>query len=65
MWVAKERTELIWHNSYQEAFEKVKSMVCKDTTLQYFDVHKQPPVGEYIVALEQACTKLNKESQKN
>ena len=36
----KKGTEFIWNNSYQEAFDKVKSMVCKDTTLQYFNVHK-------------------------
>ena len=36
----KKGTELIWHNSYQEAFDRVKSMVCKDTTLWYFDIHK-------------------------
>ena len=28
------------NNSYQEAFDKVKSMICKDTTLWYFDIHK-------------------------
>ena len=36
----KKGTEFIWNNSYQEAFDKVKSMVCKDTTLWYFDVCK-------------------------
>ena len=34
----KKVIEFIWNNSYQEAFDKVKSMVCKDTTVQYFDV---------------------------
>ena len=36
----KKETEFIWNNSYQEAFDKVKSMACKDTTLWYFYVHK-------------------------
>ena len=36
----KKGTEFLWNNSYQEAFNKVKSLICKDTTLQYFDVHK-------------------------
>ena len=37
----------IWNNSYWEAFDKVKSMVCKDNTLQYFDVHKPVTVQVY------------------
>ena len=36
----KTGTELIWNSSYQEAFDKVKSMVCKDTTLGYLNIHK-------------------------
>ena len=36
----KKGTEFISKNFYQEAFDKVKSMVCKDTTLWYFGVHK-------------------------
>ena len=39
----KKRTELIWNNSYQEVFDKVKPMVCKDTTLHYFDIWKPCP----------------------
>ena len=34
----KKGTEFMWNNSYQEAFNKVKSVVCKDTTLWYFYV---------------------------
>ena len=34
----KKGTEFIWNNSHQEAFDKVKSMVCKDTTLWYFNI---------------------------
>ena len=34
----KTGTEFMWNNSYQEAFDKVKSMVCKDTPLWYLDV---------------------------
>ena len=36
----KKGTEFIRNNSYQEAFDKVKSVVCMDTTLWYFDVCK-------------------------
>ena len=36
----KKGSKFIWNKSYQEAFDKVKSMVCKDTTLQYLDIHK-------------------------
>ena len=38
--MVKKGIEVIWNNSYKEAFDKVKLMVCKDTTLQYFYVHK-------------------------
>ena len=44
----KKGTELIWNNSYQEAFDKVKSKACKDTTLQYFDIHE--PVTVHVDA---------------
>ena len=33
-------SEFTWNNSYGEAFDKVKQMVCKDTTLRYFDANK-------------------------
>ena len=33
-------SEFTWNNSYQEAFDAVKQMVCKDTTLRYFDSWK-------------------------
>ena len=36
----KKGTEFIWNNSYKKAFDKVKSMVCKDTTMWYFVIHK-------------------------
>ena len=36
----KKETEFFWHNSYQLAFKKVKSLISKDTTLWYFDIHK-------------------------
>ena len=36
----KKGTEFTWNNFYQEAFNKVKSMVCKDTTPWYFNVCK-------------------------
>ena len=34
----------MWNNSYEEVFDKVKSMVCKDTKLWYFDICKPVPV---------------------
>ena len=36
----KKGTEFIWNNSYEEAFDKVKSVVGKDITLWYFNIHK-------------------------
>ena len=36
----KKGTEFIQNESYQEAFDTIKSMVCKDTTLWYFDICK-------------------------
>ena len=36
----KKGTEFIWNNSYQEAFDIVKSMVYKDATLQHFNTPK-------------------------
>ena len=40
----KKGTEFIWNNSYWEAFDKVKSMDCKDTALWYFDICKSVTV---------------------
>ena len=40
----KKETEFIWYNSYQEAFDKVKSMVYKDTTLWRFNICKSVTV---------------------
>ena len=36
----KKDTEFTWNNSYQDAFDTVKKMVCMDTTLRYFNAHK-------------------------
>ena len=36
----KKGAEFTWNNSYQDAFDTVKKMVCMDMTLQYFDAHK-------------------------
>ena len=33
-------SEFTWNDSYQEAFDAVKQMVCTDTTLRYFDSRK-------------------------
>ena len=33
-------SEFTWNDSYQEAFNALKQMVCKDTTLRYFDSQK-------------------------
>ena len=36
----KKDSEFMWNPTYQEAFNQIKKLVCKDTTLQYFDVQK-------------------------
>ena len=48
----KKGTEFFWNNSYQEAFDKVKSMVCNDTTLWYLHVCK--PVTLKVSASQKA-----------
>ena len=30
----------MWNPTYQEAFNQIKKLVCKDTTLRYFDIRK-------------------------
>ena len=30
----------MWNLTYQEAFNQIKKLVCKDTTFWYFDVQK-------------------------
>ena len=30
----------MWNHTYQGAFNQIKKLVCKDTTLQYFGVQK-------------------------
>ena len=36
--------ELLKRTTYQEAFNQIKQLVCKDTTLRYFDVQKPTTV---------------------
>ena len=36
----KKDSEFIWNTSYQEAFDRIKELVCKDRTLCYFNVQK-------------------------
>ena len=36
----KKDSEFMWNPTYQESFNQIKKLVCKDTTLQYFDVQK-------------------------
>ena len=36
----KKDSEFIWNTSYQEAFDRIKELVCKDTTLRYSDIRK-------------------------
>ena len=36
----KKDSEFMWNTTYQEAFNQIKQLVCKDTTLQYFNVQK-------------------------
>ena len=38
----------MWNPTYQKAFNQIKKLVCKDTTLWYFDVQK--PVTAQVVA---------------
>ena len=34
----KKDAEFTWNETYQDAFDSVKSLVCSDTTLHYFDI---------------------------
>ena len=34
----KKDAEFTWNEKYQDAFDSVKSLVCSDTTLHYFDI---------------------------
>ena len=36
----KKDVEFTWNETYQDAFDSVKSLVCSDTTLHYFDIHR-------------------------
>ena len=36
----KKDSEFKWNTFYQEAFDRIKESVCKDTTLHYFNVQK-------------------------
>ena len=36
----KKDLEFMWNTTYQEAFNQIKQLVYKDTTLWYFDVQK-------------------------
>ena len=36
----KKDSEFKWNTSHQEASDRIKELVCKDTTLHYFDVQK-------------------------
>ena len=45
----KKDSEFIWNTSYQEAFDRIKELVCKDMTLHYFDILK--PVTIQVKAL--------------
>ena len=36
----KKDAEFTWNETYQDAFDSVKSLVCSDTTLHYFDFHR-------------------------
>ena len=36
----KKDSEFKWNTSYQKAFDRIKKLVCKDTTLCYFNVQK-------------------------
>ena len=51
----KKWTEFIWNNSQQEAFDKVKSMVCKDTTLWNVNVGKSVTVQSWYIPKRPRC----------
>ena len=36
----KKDVEFTWNETYQDAFDSVKSLVCSNTTLCYFDVYR-------------------------
>ena len=36
----KKDVEFTWNKTYLDAFDSVKSLLCSDTTLHYFDVHR-------------------------
>ena len=36
----KKDAEFTWNETYQDAFDSVKSLLCSDTTLHYFDIHR-------------------------
>ena len=36
----KNDVEFIWNETYQDAFNSIRSLVCSDTTLHYFDIHR-------------------------
>ena len=40
MRTAEKDSEFMWNPTYQEAFNQIKKLVCKDTTLWYFDIRK-------------------------
>ena len=56
------KKEFKWNTSYQEAFDRIKELVCKDTTLCYFDVWKPVTIqvdasgkGLGTVLLQEGC----------
>ena len=36
----KKDVKFTWNETYQDTFDSVKSLVCSDTTLHYFDIHR-------------------------
>ena len=61
MRTAKKDSEFMWNPTYQEAFNEIKKLVCKDTTLCYFDVQKPVTVqvdgqkGLRAALLQEGC----------
>ena len=52
----------MWNPTYQEAFNQIKKLVCRDTTLHYFNVRKPVTVqvdtvekGLGAALLEEGC----------
>ena len=44
----KKDSEFMWNPTCQEAFNQIKKLVCKDTTLWYFDMFGNPSLSKLM-----------------